>query len=138
MTIQIKEVFYSKLNQMTSLKLTTLKSIVENDRGGRRKVLGVPNTVMRMFVDHHERRIKSPISGSRGKKKEQQNNVPSPKKSAAAGYNGPVKIELLKGAGLLLFLACQILAIKFSLFVSTILYARHQLIGPIRLRDFIT
>ena len=32
---------------------------------------------------------------------EQQNNVSSPKTNAAAGYQGPVKIELLKGAGLL-------------------------------------
>ena len=31
----------------------------------------------------------------------EQNNAPNPKLSAAAGYLGPVKIELLKGAGLL-------------------------------------
>ena len=33
---------------------------------------------------------------------EQQNNVPSPKNNAAAGYKGPVKIELLKGGGRLI------------------------------------
>ena len=31
----------------------------------------------------------------------QQNNVPSLKGNETAGYKGPVKIELLKGAGLL-------------------------------------
>ena len=36
---------------------------------------------------------------SRGQKNEQQNNVPTPKNNAAAGYQGPVKIELSKGAG---------------------------------------
>ena len=38
---------------------------------------------------------------SRGQKNEQQNNVSSPENNAAAGYQGPVKIELLKDAGLL-------------------------------------
>ena len=39
---------------------------------------------------------------SREQNDEQQKNVPSPKKNnAAAGYKGPVKIELLKGTGLL-------------------------------------
>ena len=38
---------------------------------------------------------------SRGQKNEQQNNVSSPKNNATAGYKGPVKIELLKEAGLL-------------------------------------
>ena len=38
---------------------------------------------------------------SRGQKSEQQNNAPSPKNNAAGGYQGPVKIQLLKGAGLL-------------------------------------
>ena len=33
-------------------------------------------------------------------KSEQQNNAPNPKNNAAAGYQGPVKIKLLKGAGL--------------------------------------
>ena len=43
----------------------------------------------------------------RGQKNEQQNNVPNPKKqknkknNAAAGCHCPLKIELLKGAGLL-------------------------------------
>ena len=41
---------------------------------------------------------------SRGQKNEQRNNVPRPKNNAAAGYKDPVKIELLKGSGLLLFL----------------------------------
>ena len=36
---------------------------------------------------------------SRGQKNEQQNNASSPKNNAAAGYQGPVKIELLKGTG---------------------------------------
>ena len=41
-------------------------------------------------------------SWSREQKNEQQNNAPNPKKNnAAAGYKGPVKIELLKGADLL-------------------------------------
>ena len=42
---------------------------------------------------------------SRGQKNEQQNNDLTPKKNnnnTVAGYQGPVKIELLKGAGLLL------------------------------------
>ena len=30
-----------------------------------------------------------------------KNNAPNPKINAAAGYKGPVKIELLKGTGLL-------------------------------------
>ena len=39
---------------------------------------------------------------SRGQKNKQQNNAPSPKNNAAAGnYQGPLKIELLKGEGLL-------------------------------------
>ena len=38
---------------------------------------------------------------SRGQTNEQQNNAPNPKNNAAAGYQGPVKIELLKGACLL-------------------------------------
>ena len=39
---------------------------------------------------------------SRRQKNEQRNNVPSPKKNnAAAGYQGPVKIELYQGVGLL-------------------------------------
>ena len=38
---------------------------------------------------------------SRGQKNEQQNNAPSPKNNIAAGYKDPVKIKLLKGAGLL-------------------------------------
>ena len=32
---------------------------------------------------------------------EQLNNAPNPKNNAASGYQGPVKIELLKGTGLL-------------------------------------
>ena len=32
---------------------------------------------------------------------EQQNNGPNLKSNAAAGYQGPMKIEFLKGAGLL-------------------------------------
>ena len=40
---------------------------------------------------------------SRGQKNEQQNNAPSLKNNAAAGYKGPVKIDVLKGAGLLIF-----------------------------------
>ena len=41
--------------------------------------------------------------GSRELKNKQQNNVPTPKNNATAGYKGPVgvKKELLKGAGLL-------------------------------------
>ena len=39
---------------------------------------------------------------SREQKNEQQHNAPSPKKPCTAGYQGPVKIEILKGAGLLL------------------------------------
>ena len=38
---------------------------------------------------------------SRGQKNEQQNKFSSPKNNAAAGYQGPVKIELSKIAGLL-------------------------------------
>ena len=38
---------------------------------------------------------------STGQKNEQQNNAPNPKNNADAGYQGPVKIMLLKGAGLL-------------------------------------
>ena len=38
---------------------------------------------------------------SRKQKKEKQNHDPNPKNNSAAGYQGPVKIELLKGAGLL-------------------------------------
>ena len=42
------------------------------------------------------------IGWSRGQKNEQHNNAPALKKNnAAAGYQSPVKIELLKGAGLL-------------------------------------
>ena len=36
----------------------------------------------------------------KGQKNEQQNNAPNPKNNAAAGYQGLVKIKLLKGAGL--------------------------------------
>ena len=36
----------------------------------------------------------------RGQKNKQQNNVPNSKNIAAAGYQGPVKIELLKDVGL--------------------------------------
>ena len=38
--------------------------------------------------------------GRRGQKNEQQNNFANPENNAAAGYKGPAKIELLKGAGL--------------------------------------
>ena len=42
----------------------------------------------------------------RGQKNEQQNNVPNPKKPCiAAGYKGPVKIELFKGAALKLWVS---------------------------------
>ena len=37
----------------------------------------------------------------RGQTNEQQNNAPNPKNNAAAGYRGPVKIELLEDAGVL-------------------------------------
>ena len=43
----------------------------------------------------------------RGQKNEQQNNAPNPKNNAAAGYQGPVKIELLRDAGLLQWEACM-------------------------------
>ena len=39
---------------------------------------------------------------SRGQQNEQLNNAPRPKNNSAAGYKGPVKLELLKCAGLLL------------------------------------
>ena len=39
----------------------------------------------------------------REQKNEQENNAPNPKNNAAAGYQGPVKIEILKSAGLLEF-----------------------------------
>ena len=39
--------------------------------------------------------------GLEDKTKNKQNNAPNPKNNAAVGYQGPVKIELLKGAGLL-------------------------------------
>ena len=41
-----------------------------------------------------------------GRKNEQQNNAPSPKNNAAASYQGPVKIKLLKGAGPLSVSCC--------------------------------
>ena len=44
--------------------------------------------------------LTSHMVGQEDQKNEQQNNVPNLKKNnAAAGYQGPVKIELLKGAG---------------------------------------
>ena len=39
--------------------------------------------------------------GQEHKKKNKRTMFPAPKNNAAAGYKGPVKIELLKGAGLL-------------------------------------
>ena len=34
--------------------------------------------------------------------------LPTQKNNAAAGYKGPVEIELLKGAGLLTFMRCSL------------------------------
>ena len=41
--------------------------------------------------------------GREDKRTNKLNNVPNPKNNAAAGYKGPVRIEPLKGAGLLDF-----------------------------------
>ena len=51
----------------------------------------------------------------RGHKNEQRNIVPCPKNNAAADFKGPVKIELLKGAGLLHFRVVLNLIMKAKL-----------------------
>ena len=124
----MKAISYSKLNQMTSQELTTRKSIGYDDRGDRRKsLICVSVTVMRIFADRRERRIKSPISGTpapfamsfmfgrKDKRTNERTMFPALVNNAVAGCKGPVRKELSKSAGLPLFLTCQISAIKFPI-----------------------
>ena len=56
--------------------------------------------------------------GREDKKTNNKTMLPKPKHNAAAGYQGPMKTEILKGAGLLGFfgLNCKILGHLFTSF----------------------
>ena len=55
---------------------------------------------------------------SRGQKNKQLNKLPTLKNNAAAGYKGPVNLELLKGADLLQTDKNSVLASRFSAFTG--------------------
>ena len=54
-----------------------------------------------MWGDLHRMQHVSYMVGQEDKRTNNRTVLPTPKNNATAGYQGPLKIELLKGAGLL-------------------------------------